>query len=163
MKNILAFAIYTVALFTGCSKDENTEKTTTQTFFVNVHSQLYEDAKEDIASPVSVYLFEDSGKSIDKDKSKVSIADNSTVTFTDGSTVKPTHTSASTNGINTFENIPNGKYTLWAVYKFYAHFWVSSKNIVVNDDYRAKTEKKVFLHKDTPDFIYTYQDWDAKW
>jgi hypothetical protein len=160
MKRII-LSVCLIALL-GCSKNE---ETTEQTFFVNVFTQYSATSDEVIASPSHVYLFEDMGKTIDKDKSYYSVYSDGDLTYTDGTTARYQYKSPTTVGINNFENIPNGKYILFVCYVSYGYVdGCSSKSIVVNYDYRATTEKKVFLYgKTTSQWNYGYQDWDEQW
>lgn len=159
MKKIMILLGIVVFLISSCSKDDEPEE---QTFFVNLSIQHYDGGTIEIADKTNLYLFESLGKNIDKIKSSTSIVYDNAITYTDGTTSKPKYTSPSNNGVNTFKDIPNGKYILWAIYNNYSSFYSSSKEIVVNYDYRGTMEKKTFLHKEISGLM-SYQEWDEKW
>lgn len=123
-------------LFSGCSKEETPAE---QTFFVNTYYTYseYPDYGEHIASPTMVMLFEDNGNEIDTER--ISAFD-PTLYDTAGNELQLRYTSPTTSGINTFENIPNGRYIILAIYLTYHSY----KKIQVDYDYRATTEKIVF-------------------
>lgn len=159
IRKILFVISIILASFSSCNKEDEPEQ---QTFFVNLKVQLYDGGEIRIADKTYLYLFENTGKSIDKVKSATSIVFDSVITYSDGTTSKPKYISPSNNGINNCENISNGKYILWAIYNTYSSFYSSSKEIVVNYDYRGATETKIFLHKNVSGLM-SYQEWDEKW
>jgi hypothetical protein len=161
MKKVLMIAAIAVMIF-GCSKEE---ESTEQTFFVNVYTQYSESSEEQIASPCHVFLFEDKGKTIDKDESYYSAYRDGVITYTDETTERYVHKSPTTSGINNFENIPNGKYILFVAYISYGYVAAAShKQIIVNKDYNMTIEKKVFLYRGSSSAEnYGYQEWDEKW
>lgn len=132
---------------------------------MNVYTQYSQASEEKIAAPSYVYLFDENGKTIDKDKSYYSFYRDNSITYTDGSTDVYKYKSPVTSGINTFEKIPSGKYTLFVVYVSYGYVdAASSKNIVVDEAYNMKTEKKVFLYRGSSSSVnYGYQDWNETW
>ena len=162
MKKLLLLLI--IPLFFACGGGDD-DKSDKQTFFVNVFSQYSPTDKEEIASPVLVYLYKDNGKTIDNTKSYNSVFMDQEITYTDGTTDSYMYISDLENGINTFKNIPNGKYILFVMYLSYNRlkYGASHKNIIVNNDYNMKSEKKVFLYRGISGGNYGYQDWNAKW
>ena len=162
MKKLLLLLLF--PFFIACSSDDN-ETSEKQTFFVNVYSQYSPEDKVEIASPALVYLYEDNGKSIDKDKSYLSVFSSQEITYTDGTTDSYVYKSDSEIGINTFEEIPHGKYIIFVMYLSYnrLRYGASHKHISVNSDYKAITEKKIFLYRGISAGNYGYQDWDEKW
>ena len=140
-------------IFFGCSKDE---LPTEQTFFVNAYYTYsdYSDYGEKVASPTMVMLFEDNGNEIDTER--VSVFD-PTLYDISGNELKLRYTSSTTSGINIFENIPNGKYVILAIYSPYTYVnYYSYKKIQVDYDYRTTTEKIVFDCSRNPG----YQAWE---
>ena len=141
-----------IALITGCSKSD---EPTMQTFFVNISSYYsdYPDLEKEIATPSSVFLYQDNGKDIDFGKTTnfdISLYD------TDGVMFNLKYASPSTNGINTFTDIPDGKYIILAIYYPYTYvYFYSCKRIVVNGNYSFTTEElKLDKSKDLG-----YQPW----
>ena len=143
---------------TGCNKDDESSQ---QLFFVNVYIQDSPSLNKALASPSSVFLFEDTGKEVDNTASASSVRNNQVMTFTDGTTSdRCKYSSPSTTGVNTFEDINNGKYIIWVVYVpygFLAHS--SSQKIVVDKNIQAKNIDKIFLNKGT----FGYQAWNEGW
>ena len=165
MKKILFMLpiMVTLLLFTSCSKDEGSES---QTFFVNVYTQaesIYDDGNTEkkLVEDANVYLFKSDGGEIDTQKSAESIANSSVLTYTDGTTSKQAEYKITNNpGVFNFENISNGQYVLWVEYNFgYGVTYHSSKAINVNNDYRGKTEEKVFITSISDKGFYRYQNW----
>lgn len=155
MKKYL-YLIILLALFAGCSKED--DEPTEQTFFVNVYYTYsdYPDYGDKLAAPSMVMIYEDNGKAIDTER--VSLTDPK-LYDTDGVELQLEEVSSSTSGVNIFENIPNGKYVILAIYQPATLLrYYSYKKITVNYDYRATTETVVFdCSKD-----YGYQTWKEK-
>ena len=139
MKKILLFCLMALTLV-GCSKDD--EEATAQTFFVNAYYTYsdYPDYGNRIADNTFVGLYEDNGNDIGSVKTtSLSIYD------TNENELSLKYTSSSSNGINTFEGIPNGNYVLLVVHYPYTYTrYYSYKKITVNKSYNYTTEKIVF-------------------
>lgn len=153
----------TLFVFTSCSKEDGGES---QTFFVNVYTQaesIYDDGNTEkkLVDDANVYLFKSDGKNIDTQKSAESIANTSVLTYIDGTTSKQAEYKISNNpGVFNFENISNGQYVLWVEYNFgYGVTYHSFKDINVNNDYRGKTEEKIFITSISDKGFYRYQNW----
>lgn len=146
--------------FLGCEQDG--EGTTTHTFNVDVYEQTSATSTKRLASPTLVYLFKDNGKEVDKKKSCNSVESSKNITYTDGTTAKYDYVSSSINGINKFESIPNGSYTIWVWNK--TDTWLvnyySSRNILLDKKFKTQTFEKIF-HKS--DFSYGYEEWNEAW
>lgn len=166
MKQNLFILMLFAFLFTACSSDDHSKE---ETFFVNVYTQYSAEDEEKLANPEShkayVYLFDDLNKQIDTSKSMSSVYWDDVITYTDGSTEKYVFKSPTSVAAHILEDIPHGKYTLFVVLTSYNGLvqGASSKSIVINKDYNAKTEKKVFLYRGIENGNYGYQAWDEKW
>ncbi|MCC8188721.1 MAG: hypothetical protein LIP08_14805 [Bacteroides sp.] len=166
MKTNLFILMLFAMLLTACSSDDNSKE---ETFFVNVYTQYSPEDAEELANPEItksyVYLFDDASKQIDTSKSLSSVYRENLITYTDGSTEKYLFKSPTSVSAHILEDIPHGKYTLFVVLTSYNGLvqGASSKSIVVNKDYNAKTEKKVFLYRGILNGNYGYQTWDEKW
>ena len=164
MRKILLLTFVATALaFSGCSKDNNDDDIQ-QTFFVHLYKTylwngVYD--QEELIDNGFVYLFDANGKTVDNEKSKITVVKNGEITYSDGSTSKPVQVTKFSPGIFTFENIQNGNYLIWATYNPMggARFYSSYKSIVVNSDISHTTEKKVFKTKFEDSGIYIIQSW----
>ena len=164
MRKILLLTFVATALaFSGCSKDNNDDDIQ-QTFFVHLYKTylwngVYD--QEELIDNGFVYLFDANGKTVDDEKSKITVVKNGEITYSDGSTSKPVQVTKFSPGIFTFENIQNGNYLIWATYNpmGWARFYSSYKSIVVNSDISNTTEKKVFKTKFEDSGIYIIQSW----
>lgn len=127
-------------ILVGCSNGK--EEATEQTFFVNAYYTYSEhpDYGERIADNTYVGLYESNGNDVGEvNTTSLLIYD------TYGNDLLLKYASNSSNGINMFENIPNGEYVLLAVYKPYTFIrYYSYKKIIVNENYNYITEKIVF-------------------
>lgn len=145
-------------VFTSCSKDDEPAE---QTFFVNVYSK-WESGDESLVKDAFVYLFPNENKSIDDQKSAISVVSDGVMTYTDGSkSLAPKYATKFQSGVFNLENISNGEYILWVTYKVAvgARFYSSYKKIDVNYDYRGTTEKKVFQTSMEDNGLYIYKKW----
>jgi len=145
---------FALILFISCSKDD---EPISQTFFVNAYYTYsdYANYGNKIASPSMVMLYQDNDKVIDS--TKINSFDPKLYDI-NGTELSLKYTSTTTTGINTFENIPNGKYVVLVIYYPYTYVrYYSFKKITVNYNYRASTEKILFdCSKNSG-----YQSWKA--
>ena len=158
MKKFLFLLAILPMFITSCSKDEESNE---QTFFVNVYTK-YEDSEEKLAEKAFVYIFTNENKAIDNNVSKVSVVDDGVITYADGSkSSKPKYATKFQAGVFNIENMPNGEYVLWVTYmtEYGGRSYSSYKKISVNNDYRGKSEKKVFLQSMEDQGLYFYQNW----
>lgn len=107
-KFLLLFATIACAIFVGCDKEDNV-----QNVFVDVKLE------GDLASPTLVMLYKNiSSANLDKDSSVYSLADSQKITLKDGTHPEATiNSSPNFTGVNTFKNIPNGKYLIIVYHK----------------------------------------------
>ena len=152
MRKIIIIMIMALSLI-GCSKDKEPME---QTFFVNAYYKYsdYPDFGEHIADKTFVALYRDNGNEIDAGSINTlshKICDNQ------GNELSLCNTSASMSGINTFSDIPNGRYVILAIHYPYSTIrFYSYKKINVDFDYGGATEKIVFdFSKDSG-----YQPWE---
>lgn len=141
MRKVILFCILALSLI-SCSKDNEPME---QTFFVNAYYTYskYPDYGERIADNTFVALFEDNGNEIDVEN--IGTLSSPSLFDTTGKELSLRRVSTSTNGINTFNNIPNGKYVILAIHHPYSTIrFYSFKKININYDYRGTTEKIVF-------------------
>lgn len=151
MRKIILISIMALSLI-GCSKDNLPIE---QTFFVNAYYTYseYPDYGERIADNTFVALYKDNGNEVDA--SSINTL-SQTIYDNKGNELSLCYVSNSKSGINTFSDIPNGKYVILAIYYPYSTIrYYSYKKINVTYDYRAATEKIVFdCSKDSG-----YQPW----
>lgn len=127
-------------MIASCSGEKESSE---QTFFVNVYYTYsdYESYGERVAETATVALFEDTGKEIDPERTSTFSLE---LYDTDGNAL-PMRYIKGTTGINTFENVQNGNYILFALYAPYTYVrYHSYKRITVNGDYNGNVEKIVF-------------------
>ena len=121
MKKILLLIAVTLA-FAGCSKDD--EETTEQTVLINVNYEYEGGDKTYIASPTLVQLYNyDEAASFDKEESVSQMAKEQNIVLPDGTALKPVYTSDSYSGVNTLQNIKNGKYLAIVFFKPDGYSW----------------------------------------
>lgn len=120
MKKFLC--ILSVILMATCGKDEPKEPTTS-TLMVNVSYKYVGTEKEIIASPSLVRLYNEKASELDFEKSVFSMAEDQEMTLKDGSIAAPVYTSTSFSGINIFEDMDNGSYTIIVFYKPDGYSW----------------------------------------
>lgn len=129
-KFLLLFAAIACAAFVGCSKDDDNDA---QNVLVNVKLE------GDLASPTLVMLYNNvSSADLDKEKSVSSLANSQKITLKDGTTTDATLSSAPNfTGVNTFNDVPNGKYLLIVYHKpdgysFPMFYYYGYKDITVD-------------------------------
>lgn len=120
MKKVLF--ILPVIILAACGKDEPKEPTTS-TLMVNVSYKYVGTETNKTASPSLVMLYKEKSSEFDFEKSVSSMANNQKMTFKNGSAAIPVYTSDSFSGINTFEDINNGAYTIIVFYKPDGYSW----------------------------------------
>lgn len=159
MRKILTL-IALIAIFCGCSKDDEKDGPRKQTFFVNVYEQYSASLSKKFAEPSTVFLYKDIGKTINYRESSSSVKIDNKLTYADGTTSeKYNYTSNSVTGVNTFKSIPNGEYILWVTYAPYSFLIKSSsKTITVHSKMNLKTEELIFTGAD-----FGYREWNRPW
>lgn len=158
MKKILLLLAILPMFMTSCSNDD---ESTEQTFFVNVYTK-WEDSEEKVAKKAFLYIYENENKSIDNSQSTISVVNDGLITYTDRSkSSKPKYATKFQSGVFNIENMPNGEYILWVTYmeEYGGRTYSSYKTINVNQDYRGKSEKKVFQTSMQDQGLYIYQNW----
>lgn len=111
MRKILTLIVMLVTLC-SCDKDIENHGPKKQTFYVHVYN-----SPQKFAEPSMVFLFKDNGKTLNHQKSAVSVKSENKLTYLDRTTSeKFKFLSPSLTGENTFKSIPSGKYILWVLY-----------------------------------------------
>lgn len=117
MKKILF--LFTILLI-SCEK-ETVE--TTAPVMVNVSYKYSNSSETKIAAPTLVMLFKENYTEFDFEESVHSIYSSQEMTLKNGTTATPKYTSSSFSGINTFEEVEKGSYTVIAYYKPDGYTW----------------------------------------
>lgn len=124
MKKILLMMVLGVLAITGCKKDK---ESTEQTVMINVSYQYptSPDLGKKTAAPTLVQLYDYSkAMNFDKQKSVASIKNSYKLTLADGTTLMPLYDSTPNfTGINTFEQVKNGKYIVIVYFKPEGYEW----------------------------------------
>lgn len=156
MRKLIAM-LCLVAVITGCEKNEekvfNTlNVTVSYTYSSNpgFGNKLSDDA--------FVYLFRDTGKEVDNDKSTISLLFDATLTYKDG-TSSATPVLSSQKSENTFKNVPNGNYILWVGHKSTSSDYKTSSTKVTLNSNDDTVTKNVVLDMDKKS---GYQSWKEK-
>lgn len=158
MKKLLFIMAMVLPLFTfiGCSDDESANS---QKVMINLYWKYenLEDTK--IASPSIVALYDyEEAKNFDKEASVNALAYDGHIVLRDGTALTPKYVSDSTVGINTFENVDNGKYLVIAMYKqdgfsFPFAFLYGYKMIDVSSTIGSSLNTFVLIWEDSGKFV----------
>ena len=159
MKKVLFFLPMLVALFvfSGCSDDD--EPKDEQTVMINI-SWKYENRDNiEIASPSIVMLYDyEEAKDFDKQQSVQTMANDGDIVLPNGERPSPKYISDNLTGVNTFENVKNGKYLVIAFYRPDGYDWSFSflygYNVIdVNNDTGMNLYNYVLVWEDSGSFV----------
>lgn len=134
-------------LLLSCEKEA---PETTASVMVNVFYKYSNSDETKIASPTLVMLFKENYTEFDFEESVNSMYSSQEMTLKNGTTATPKYISSSFSGINTFEEVEKGNYTVIAYYKPDGYSWAFSyyyayKDIVVDD---LQVHKIIFTWSD---------------
>lgn len=101
-------------LLLSCEKEA---PETTASVMVNVFYKYSNSDETKIASPTLVMLFKENYTEFDFEESVNSMYSSQEMTLKNGTTATPKYISSSFSGINTFEEVEKGNYTVIAYYK----------------------------------------------
>ncbi len=161
MKKVYLAALALLAIAsTACKKDPPAPAPppTTQDFYVNVLCTKSGYLSNRIATPSSVYLFQDTGKKIDTTISYYHTVKQSQVLMYQDGTTSAACKYMAENGANTFTNIPDGDYIIWVTFSPIdkSGYYAAMRKIKVNVDYRWRSENMLFNLDKDPGFY----EWD---
>lgn len=158
MKKVLFLLPLLAALFafSGCSDDEVKDE---QTVMINV-SWKYENRENiELASPSIVMLYDyEEAKDFDKGQSVQTMANEGYIVLPNGERPTPKYISDNLSGINTFENVKNGKYLVIAFYRPDGYDWSFSflygYNVIeVNNETEMNLYNYVLVWEDSGKFV----------
>lgn len=146
-----------IAVITGCEK---TEEDSYQALKVTVKYSYSSNPSfgKKLSNDAFAYLYKDTGKEVDNDKSTISILFDTTLTYKDGtSSAAPIRSSQKSESV--FKNIPDGNYLLWVGHKSASSdYKTSSTKITINSKDDIIT-KNVVLDMDKKS---GYQSWQEE-
>lgn len=127
--------LFSVLLFISCEKEA---EQTTATLMVNVSFKYENSAETQTAAPALVMLFKGNAAEFDFDESVNSMFKSQSMTLKNGTKAVPAYTSSSFSGVNIFEDIEKGNYTIIAYYKPDGYSWpflyyYAYKEVSIND------------------------------